>query len=84
MNSLASIEEAYSYCESVTRRHAKSFHFAASFLPKSKQRLVFPIYAFCRHVDDEIDELPEGDEASALRAVSRWQDLLEQDRKSVV
>ena len=78
MNSLASIEEAYSYCESVTRRHAKSFHFAASFLPKSKQKLVFPIYAFCRHVDDEIDELPEGDEASALRAVSRWQDLLEQ------
>jgi phytoene synthase len=74
----ARIEKAYEYCESVTKLHAKSFHFAAKFLPRLKQRAVYPIYAFCRHVDDEIDELGEdGDEAEALKAVGKWQAKLE-------
>ena len=66
------IQRAYSYCESVTRSHAKSFHFAARFLPREKRQQVFPIYAFCRHVDDEIDELSEGDDRAAVEAVERW------------
>ena len=64
------IENAYKYCESVTKLHAKSFYFAASFLPKHKQKAVFPIYAFCRHIDDEIDE--SEDETKAIRAVEDW------------
>ncbi len=71
------IEKAYEYCESVTKLHAKSFYFAAKFLPKIKQRAVYPIYAFCRHVDDEIDEIGEGDEREAIRAVERWKQKLE-------
>ena len=71
------IRSAYSYCESVTRKHAKSFHFAASFLPREKREQVFPIYAFCRHVDDEIDEISDGDEAAAVEAVERWKSRLE-------
>ncbi len=70
------IENAYRYCEKVTKLHAKSFYFAARFLPKIKQRAVFPIYAFCRHVDDEIDEITDGDEQKALRAVERWRQNL--------
>lgn len=72
------LDEAYAYCEGVTRRHAKSFHFAAGFLPRSKQRLVYPIYAFCRHVDDEIDEIGDGDEMAAVVAVDRWRERLEE------
>lgn len=64
------IENAYEYCESVTKLHAKSFYFAASFLPRVKQKAVFPIYAFCRHVDDEIDE--SEDETAAIQAVENW------------
>jgi len=71
------IEKAYQYCESVTKLHAKSFYFAAKFLPKIKQRAVYPIYAFCRHVDDEIDEIGEGDEREAIRAVERWKQNLD-------
>jgi 15-cis-phytoene synthase len=71
-------EEAYEYCESVTKLHAKSFYFAAKFLPKIKQRAVYPIYAFCRHVDDEIDEIGEGDEAKAILAVERWKQNLKE------
>jgi phytoene synthase len=71
------IEKAYSYCESITRSHAKSFHFAARFLPREKRQQVFPIYAFCRHVDDEIDEISDGDERAAVEAVDRWKSRLE-------
>lgn len=53
------IESAYEYCESVTKKHARSFYFAAKFLPRDKRRAVYPIYAFCRHVDDAIDEAVE-------------------------
>ncbi len=72
------LEKAYEYCESVTKLHAKSFYFAAKFLPKHKRRAVYPIYAFCRHVDDEIDEIGEGSEAEAIEAVERWRKNLEE------
>ena len=73
------IESAYQYCESVTKTHAKSFYFAAKFLPKLKRRAVYPIYAFCRHVDDEIDEIGERCDASAaVRAVEKWKRQLEE------
>jgi 15-cis-phytoene synthase len=72
------IEKAYKYCESITKKHAKSFYFAARFLPKHKQKAVFPVYAFCRKVDDEIDESAESDEQSAIRAVENWKSKLEE------
>ncbi|HEY8563063.1 MAG TPA: phytoene/squalene synthase family protein [Pyrinomonadaceae bacterium] len=72
------IEKAYRYCESVTKLHAKSFYFAAKFLPRGKQRAVYPIYAFCRHVDDEIDELGAGSEADAVEAVQKWRSKLKE------
>lgn len=72
-----SVESAYRYCESVTRKHAKSFHFAARFLPREKQIPVFAVYAFCRHVDDEIDESGLGSEEEAAAAVEIWRDRLE-------
>lgn len=67
------IERAYRYCERVTKTHAKSFYFAAKFLPKSKRRAVYPIYAFCRHVDDEIDEIGDGDPHEAIKTIENWQ-----------
>lgn len=66
------LEKAYKYCENVTKSHAKSFYFAAKFLPKHKRKAVYPIYAFCRHVDDAIDEIGDGDEALAIQVVEDW------------
>lgn len=77
-NSTLKIGKAYKYCESVTKTHAKSFYFAAKFLPKHKQKAVFPIYAFCRHVDDEIDEIGEGGENKAIETVEKWRQKLEE------
>lgn len=78
------IEEAYRYCESVTKKHAKSFYFAARFLPKNKQPPVFAIYAFCRHVDDEIDESGMASEVEAAAAVERWRARLDDVYEAVV
>lgn len=70
------LEKAYKYCESVTRFHARSFYFAAKFLPEKKRRAVYPIYAFCRHVDDEIDETGERHQTEAIKAVENWRSKL--------
>ncbi len=72
------LENAYKYCESITKIHAKSFYFAAKFLPEHKQKAVYPIYAFCRHVDDEVDEIAEKSEGGAVQAVEKWKVRLEE------
>lgn len=72
------LEKAYEYCENLTKFHAKSFYFAAKFLPKHKRKALFPIYAFCRHVDDEIDEIGDGDERKAVETVEKWKQKLEE------
>jgi len=66
------IEKAYKYCETVTKNHAKSFYFAAKFLPKRKQRPIYALYALCRSVDDEVDEAEVENEAQAIKAVESW------------
>ncbi len=66
------LKEAYKYCESVTREHAKSFYFANKFLPKDKQKAVYALYALCRNVDDEVDEAEVRSEAEAIKAVENW------------
>jgi phytoene synthase len=77
-NSTLEIGKAYKYCESVTKTHAKSFYFAAKFLPNRKQKAVFPIYVFCRHVDDEIDEIGDDGESKAIETVEKWKQKLEE------
>jgi len=47
---------AYEYCRRVTWRASKTFYWGSSFLPQSKRRAIWAIYAFCRTVDDIVDE----------------------------
>ena len=77
IKNLPEIEKAYEYCRSVTKSHAKSFYFAAKFLPKHKRRAVYPIYAFCRHVDDEIDEFDQTETKKAVETVEIWKSNLQ-------
>jgi Phytoene/squalene synthetase len=72
------IENAYKYCENVTRLHAKSFYFAARFLPKEKQPAIFAVYALCRHVDDEVDEAERDGESGIRAAIECWRSQLDE------
>ena len=72
------IEKAYRYCETVTKTHAKSFYFAAKFLPKPKQKAVYPIYAFCRHVDDAVDDEESSSEEKVVETIEKWKVILDE------
>lgn len=55
-------------CRAVMATHARSFDRAAAFLPPTTRDQVAVLYAFCRLVDDSVDEAP--DRASAERAIA--------------
>ena len=78
----AEIEKAFEYCRTVTRRHAKSFYFAAKFLPKHKQQPIYAVYALCRHIDDEVDEAEIAGEKEAVKAVENWKFQLDKIYKN--
>ena len=61
-------------CRRVTRRHAKSFHFASRLLPRPARRHSYALYAFCRSADHAVDEAPNLVEAARRIARTR-QDL---------
>lgn len=52
----AALENAYDTCNRITRQHSKSFHFASALLPVEKRSATRALYAFCRVVDDIVDE----------------------------
>jgi phytoene synthase len=51
---------ALAACRAATRAHATSFFFASRLLPAQKKCAAYGLYAFCRWVDDSIDEASEG------------------------
>ena len=53
---LVSVEAAYDYCRQVTQRASKTFYWGSIFLPPPKRYAIWAVYAFCRVVDDIIDE----------------------------
>ena len=50
------LETSRRYCRENTRRHARSFYFASIALPGHKKVAAYSIYAFCRYLDDLIDQ----------------------------
>ncbi|MGF1448195.1 MAG: phytoene/squalene synthase family protein [Opitutales bacterium] len=63
------LRESLAVCRQMTRKHAASFYFSSFPLPPARKQAAFAIYAFCRWVDDCIDEtdLADGPDADELR-----------------
>jgi len=51
-----SVEQAFAYCEGVTRNHYENFPVASRFIPHHLRPHVYSIYAFARTADDFADE----------------------------
>jgi 15-cis-phytoene synthase len=51
------LQKAYQRAAEITRFHSKSFYAASGLLPEEKRASVRALYAFCRTVDDAVDEL---------------------------
>ena len=50
------LDAAYEDCYQIIKRHSKTFTKAFSILPAAKRNAVWAVYAFCREVDDIVDE----------------------------
>ena len=49
------LEQAYAYCNQLTRDHSRTFFMASGLLPDDKRRAIRALYAFCRTSDDLVD-----------------------------
>jgi len=44
------------YCQQKTAQSGSSFYYSFLFLPLERRRAITALYAFCREVDDVVDE----------------------------
>jgi phytoene synthase len=70
----ASLRTAYAQAEQITAEHSKSFYFASGLLPEEKRSAVRALYAFCRTVDDIVDESIDEKRESQL---DYWRGMVE-------
>ncbi|UOQ43243.1 phytoene/squalene synthase family protein [Halobacillus salinarum] len=50
------LDRAYDYCKEMIEKHSKTFSKAFAMLPKPQRKALWAVYAFCRRVDDIVDE----------------------------
>ena len=60
------LDQAYLYCDSLTKKHSRTFYLASGLLPMPKRKSARALYAFCRISDDLID-LAEADPLERLK-----------------
>jgi 15-cis-phytoene synthase len=70
----AALQKAYKQAEKITAAHSKSFHFASGLLPEEKRSAVRALYAFCRTVDDIVDESADIERDAQLEY---WRSMVE-------
>lgn len=61
--------DPHQYCKEKTIKSGSSFYYSFMFLPKEKQKAICAIYAFCREVDDIVDDCSDKDVA---RTKLKW------------
>ncbi|MDD2915002.1 MAG: presqualene diphosphate synthase HpnD [Gallionella sp.] len=57
------------YCHDKTAASGSSFYYSFLFLPPDKRRAITALYAFCREVDDAVDECSD---ANVARTTLNW------------
>lgn len=70
----ASLRTAYKEAERITAEHSKSFYLASALLPEEKRSAVRALYAFCRTVDDIVDESTDDEREAKL---GYWRGMIE-------
>ncbi len=64
------ISSAAAYCKKLTTRSKSNFYYAFLFLPRERREALEAVYAYCRLVDDVVDE--EAPVAKKLEGLDRW------------
>ncbi|MDR3299368.1 MAG: presqualene diphosphate synthase HpnD [Candidatus Accumulibacter sp.] len=58
------------YCQQKAAASGSSFYYSFLFLPPERRRAIMALYAFCREVDDVVDERDDRD--AAARELAGW------------
>jgi len=62
--------DAQAYCTALTKQSGSNFYYSFFFLPQARRDAMYTIYAFCREVDNAVDDAPAGSDPHA--AIARW------------
>jgi phytoene synthase len=55
--STLTLEQSYSHCRALSKRHGTTYFWSAQVLPRVKRHHVWALYAFCRYADDIVDDV---------------------------
>jgi len=69
---MAAAVNPHAYCKERAASSGSSFYYSFLFLPEPKRRAIMALYAFCREVDDVVDET--SDPAVARMKLAWWRD----------
>ena len=64
-------------CGNIVRRHARTFALASAFLPLTKRRGTYALYAFCRLADDAVDRAGPGGRESVRASLAALRSQLD-------
>lgn len=56
---MPSLQDSYEAARKLTADHARSFYFSSHLLPRVKRRHAYAVYACCRYIDDQVDDIQE-------------------------
>jgi phytoene synthase len=63
------------YCRDKAAKSGSSFYYSFMFLPGQRRQAITALYAFCREVDDAVDDI--ADPVVAARTLAWWRDEIE-------
>lgn len=70
------LEDAQAYCQDLTKKSGSSFYHAFKFLDEPQRVAMNALYAFCREVDDVVDEIT--DDKIAREELSKWRQRVDE------
>ena len=72
---ILSVTDAQAYCTALTKKSGSNFYYSFLFLPKKRRAAMYTVYAFCKEVDNAVDEPPPG--SKPQDELRRWRAELE-------
>ncbi len=72
---MALLHDAAAYCRKLTEKSKSNFYYAFLFLPTERRRALEAVYAYCRLVDDVVDQ--EATDEAKQAGLAYWQQQLE-------
>jgi phytoene synthase len=65
-----SLTDAQAYCTALTKKSGSNFYYSFLFLPRKRRAAMYTVYAFCKEVDNAVDEPPAG--SNPQEELRRW------------